>query len=69
MLFSSEGLLKNLQAVQEAQGKENTDRAEQIRILEKLLEVAATAYQRIRVLLALVSSRFNYNSSARPTPR
>ncbi|KAJ6593802.1 eukaryotic translation initiation factor 3 subunit 8 [Mycena capillaripes] len=63
MQFSSEGILKNLQAVQEARGKKNTDRAEQIRILEKLLEVAVTAYQRIRVLLALVSSRFDYNSS------
>jgi translation initiation factor 3 subunit C len=28
-----------------------------------LLEVAVTSYQRIRVLLALVSSRFDYNSS------
>lgn len=34
-----------------------------MRILEKLLEVAVTPYQRIRVLLALVSSRFDYNSS------
>lgn len=34
-----------------------------MRILEKLLEVAVTQYQRIRVLLALVSSRFDYNSS------
>lgn len=42
---------------------QNTDRAEQIRILEKLLEVAVTSYSRIRVLLALVSSRFDYNSS------
>ncbi|KAJ7680226.1 eukaryotic translation initiation factor 3 subunit 8 N-terminus-domain-containing protein [Mycena polygramma] len=63
MQFSSEVILKNLQAVQEARGKKNTDRAEQIRTLEKLLEVAVTAYQRIRVLLALVSSRFDYNSS------
>ena len=31
--------------------------------MEKLLDVAATVYQRIRVLLALVSSRFDYNSS------
>ncbi|KAI0690086.1 eukaryotic translation initiation factor 3 subunit 8 [Cytidiella melzeri] len=61
--FTSETILKNLQGVQEARGKKNTDRAEQIRILEKLLEVAATAYQRIRVLLALVSARFDYNSS------
>ncbi|KAJ7209487.1 eukaryotic translation initiation factor 3 subunit 8 N-terminus-domain-containing protein [Mycena pura] len=63
MQFSSEGILKTLQAVQEARGKKNTDRAEQIRILEKLLEVAVTSYQRLRVLLALVSSRFDYNSS------
>jgi len=42
---------------------QNTDRAEQIRILERLLEIAVTSYQRIRVLLALVSSRFDYNSS------
>lgn len=44
-------------------GFQNTDRGEQIRILEKLLEVAASEYQRIRVLLALVSARFDYNAS------
>ncbi|KAK0455109.1 eukaryotic translation initiation factor 3 subunit 8 N-terminus-domain-containing protein [Armillaria borealis] len=60
---ADESIFKNLQAVQEARGKKNTDRAEQIRILEKLLEVAATTYQRLRVLLALISSRFDYNSS------
>jgi translation initiation factor 3 subunit C len=43
--------------------QQNTDRAEQIRVLEKLLEVAVTPYQRIRVLLALISSRFDYNTS------
>ncbi|KAJ7072402.1 eukaryotic translation initiation factor 3 subunit 8 [Mycena amicta] len=63
MQFSSDVILKTLQAVQEARGKKNTDRTEQIRTLEKLLEVAVTSYQRIRVLLALVSSRFDYNSS------
>lgn len=42
---------------------QNTDRAEQIRILEILVDVATTPYQRIRVLLALISSRFDYNSS------
>lgn len=42
---------------------QNTDRAEQVRLLERLLEVAVTPYQRIRVLLALISSRFDYNSS------
>ena len=39
------------------------DRGEQMRILEKLLKVAVTQYQCIRVLLALVSSWFDYNSS------
>ena len=42
---------------------QNTDRQEQIRILEKLLAVAVTSYQRIRVLLTLISARFDYNSS------
>ncbi|KAF6762944.1 eukaryotic translation initiation factor 3 domain-containing protein [Ephemerocybe angulata] len=63
MAFTPETIFKNLAAVQEARGKKNTDRAEQIRILEKLLEVAVTPYQRIRVLLALISSRFDYNSA------
>ncbi|KAI5119955.1 hypothetical protein M0805_002144 [Coniferiporia weirii] len=63
MQFTSESIFQNLQLIQEARGKKNTDRAEQIRILEKLLEVAVTVYQRIRVLLGLVSSRFDYNSS------
>ncbi|KAH9485328.1 Eukaryotic translation initiation factor 3 subunit C [Psilocybe cubensis] len=61
--YTSESIFKDLQAVQEARGKKNTDRAEQIRILEILVDVAATSYQRIRVLLALISSRFDYNSS------
>ncbi|KAA1472862.1 eukaryotic translation initiation factor 3 subunit 8 [Dentipellis sp. KUC8613] len=63
MQFSVDGIFKNLQLVQQARGKKNTDRADQIRILEKLLQVAETPYQRIRVLLALISSRFDYNSS------
>ncbi|TFK54399.1 eukaryotic translation initiation factor 3 subunit 8 [Heliocybe sulcata] len=64
MQFTTEGIFKNLQTVQEARGKKNTDRQEQTRILEKLLEVAVTSYQQIRVLLVLVSSRFDYNASA-----
>ncbi|KAI0779679.1 eukaryotic translation initiation factor 3 subunit 8 [Fomes fomentarius] len=61
--FTPESIFKNLQVIQEARGKKNTDRTEQIRILEKLLEVSVTPYQRIRVLLALIASRFDYNSS------
>ncbi|KAF8495846.1 eukaryotic translation initiation factor 3 subunit 8 [Gautieria morchelliformis] len=61
--FTPDSVFKNLQTVQESRGKKNTDRAVQINILERLLEVANTSYQRIRVLLALISSRFDYNSS------
>ncbi len=39
-----------------------------MRILEKLFEVAATTYQRLRVLLSLISSRFDYNPSATYMP-
>ncbi|EPS99819.1 hypothetical protein FOMPIDRAFT_1123647 [Fomitopsis schrenkii] len=63
MAFTAESIFKNLQLIQEARGKKNTDRQEQIKILEKLLAVAVTSYQRIRVLLTLVSARFDYNSS------
>jgi len=62
-VYAPENVLKTLQSIQEARGKKNTDRAEQIRILEKLLEVSGTPYQRIRVLLALISSRFDFNSA------
>ncbi|KAH8117064.1 eukaryotic translation initiation factor 3 subunit 8 [Phellopilus nigrolimitatus] len=63
MQYTSESIFQNLHLIQEARGKKNTNRAEQIKILEKLLEVSVTVYQRIRVLLGLVSSRFDYNSS------
>ncbi|KAF8647036.1 hypothetical protein AX16_006873 [Volvariella volvacea WC 439] len=61
--YTADSVFKHLQAVHEARGKKNTDRAEQIRVLERLLEVSATPYQKIRVLLSLISSRFDYNSS------
>ncbi|KAL1742068.1 eukaryotic translation initiation factor 3 subunit 8 N-terminus-domain-containing protein [Schizophyllum fasciatum] len=63
MQYSPETIFKNLQAIQEARGKKNTDRAEQVKILEKLLEVAVTTYQRIRILLVLISARLDYNSA------
>ena len=42
---------------------QNTDRSEQTKILEKLLTVATNSYQRIRVLLALISAFLDYNPS------
>ncbi|EIN11298.1 eukaryotic translation initiation factor 3 subunit 8 [Punctularia strigosozonata HHB-11173 SS5] len=64
MQFTADSIFKQLQLIQEARGKKNTDRLEQIRILEKLLEVAVTTYQRIRILLALVSSRFDFTPAS-----
>lgn len=48
----------------EARGRKSTDRSEQVQILCKLLEVAVSPYQKIRVLLALIAARFDYNPSA-----
>ncbi|CAH7686256.1 translation initiation factor eIF-3 subunit 8 [Phakopsora pachyrhizi] len=61
--FSPDSIFKTLQSVLEARGKKNTDRSEQLMILEKLLSISTTTYQRIRVLLALVSSQLDYNTS------
>ncbi|KAH9445475.1 hypothetical protein MJO28_012679 [Puccinia striiformis f. sp. tritici] len=59
--FSPDSIFKTLQSVLEARGKKNTDRTEQLMILDKLLSISTTTYQRIRVLLALISSQFDYN--------
>lgn len=37
-----------------------------MRILSRLLEVSATPYQRIRVLLALISARLDYSQKTLP---
>jgi translation initiation factor 3 subunit C len=60
--FTPESILKHLRTIMESRGKKNTDRAEQIRIMEKLYEVATTPYQRIRVLLTLISTRFDLST-------
>ncbi|KAG8790111.1 Translation initiation factor 3 subunit c, partial [Serendipita sp. 398] len=66
---TSETIFKDLAQVNENRGKKNTDRVEQVRTLEKLLAVAITTYQRIRVLLALIAARFDYNPAAAHMPR
>lgn len=60
--FTPESILKHLRAIMESRGKKNTDRMEQIKIMEKLLEVATTPYQRVRVLLTLISTRFDLST-------
>lgn len=60
--YTAESIFKHLRTIMESRGKKNTDRAEQIKVMEKLLEIANTPYQQIRVLLAIVSTRFDLGS-------
>ena len=60
--FTPESILKHLRTIMESRGKKNTDRTEQIKIMEKLYDVATTPYQRVRVLLTLVSTRFDLST-------
>ena len=57
--YTPESIFKHLRSIIESRGRKNTDRGEQIRIMERLLEVAKTPYQKIRVLLTIVSTRFD----------
>lgn len=65
--YTPESIFKHLRSIVESRGKKNTDRAEQIRIMEKLLEVATTPYQTIRVLLTVISTRFDLTSGSTAT--
>ncbi len=62
--FTPDSILKHLRTIMESRGKKNTDRVEQIKIMEKLYEVATTPYQRVRVLLTLISTRFDLSTGA-----
>jgi translation initiation factor 3 subunit C len=64
MAYTPEGIFKHLRVIIEARGKKNTDRGEQIRVMEKLYEVAQTPYQKIKVLLALLSTRFDLTTGS-----
>ena len=57
--YTPESILKHLRSVVESRGKKNTDRADQIRVLEKLLEVADTPYRTIRVLVTILATRYD----------
>ncbi|GJN73763.1 eukaryotic translation initiation factor 3 subunit C [Purpureocillium lilacinum] len=60
--YTPESIFKHLRTIMESRGKKNTDRLEQIKVMEKLYEIANTSYQKIRVLLTLVSARFDLGS-------
>jgi translation initiation factor 3 subunit C len=60
--YTPESILKHLRSIVEQRGRKNTDRMEHIRTLEKLFDVAINDYQRIRVLLTVISTRFDLTS-------
>lgn len=62
MKYTAESILKHLRSIVESRGRKNTDRLEQIRIMERLFDVATNDYQKMRVLLALISTRFDLTS-------
>lgn len=62
LVYTPESIFKHLRGIMETRGKKNTDRAEQIKVMEKLHDIANTPYQKIRVLLTLVSARFDLGS-------
>ncbi|WOO77654.1 Eukaryotic translation initiation factor 3 subunit C [Vanrija pseudolonga] len=66
--LTADGVFKTLRDIFEQRGKKNTDRAETIRILSKLLEVSETTYQKIRVLLALIPARLDYSQNLASIP-
>ncbi|KAH7140623.1 eukaryotic translation initiation factor 3 [Dactylonectria macrodidyma] len=57
--YTPESIFKHLRGIMDSRGKKNTDRTEQIKVMEKLYEIANTPYQKIRVLLTIVSARFD----------
>ncbi|EKV16007.1 Eukaryotic translation initiation factor 3 subunit C [Penicillium digitatum] len=65
--YTPESILKHLRVIIESRGKKNTDRADQIRTMQKLLEVATTPYQRIRTYMTLISTRFDLTATSTAT--
>jgi translation initiation factor 3 subunit C len=64
LVYTPESILKHLRTIVESRGRKGTDRTEQIKIMERLLEVANTPYQKIRVLLTIVSTRFDVTTTS-----
>lgn len=61
--YSTESIFKHLQAVFDARGKKNTNREEQLNVLARLKEVSQTPYQKLRVLLATIAARFDFQAN------
>ncbi|KAI9296590.1 hypothetical protein K502DRAFT_364051 [Neoconidiobolus thromboides FSU 785] len=60
--ITSDMVLKKLKEIIQARGKKNTDKGEQVSLLQKLFEAASTPRHKIKVLFVLISSRLDYGS-------
>lgn len=60
--LSLENLFKKLKELVELRGKKSTDKLSMIHQLQKLLQQSKSAYQKSRVLLALIPAQFDYTS-------
>ena len=65
--YTPESILSHLRTINESRGKKNTDRQEQIKIMERLLAVANTPYHKMRVLLSVISTRFDLTTGSTAT--
>ncbi|KAJ3201636.1 Translation initiation factor 3 subunit c, partial [Dinochytrium kinnereticum] len=55
-----ENLFKRLAEMLDARGKKSTDKVGQILNFQRLLEVAVSSYQKLKVLLALIPAQFDH---------
>lgn len=60
--LTPESILKHIRSIVEQRGRKNADRLDHIKTLERLYEVATNDYQKIRVLLTVISTRFDLTS-------
>lgn len=67
--LTADGVFRTLREIFEQRGRKNTDRAETIRILQKLLGVSVSTYQKIRVYLALIPARLDYSQNLTSMPQ
>lgn len=62
--YTPESIFKHLKVIVEARGKKNTDKLDHIHTMQKFLEISQTPYQKIRVLLTLISTRFDLSTGS-----
>jgi translation initiation factor 3 subunit C len=62
--MNTEAIFKKLKEIIDLRGKKSTDKASVIEGLKSLLGITKSAYQKARVLLALIPAQFDISSSA-----